>query len=518
MQATALTFTLIGLEAHPIQVEVDSGRGIANFLLVGLAEASVRESRVRVRAALQQIGVDLNEYVITVNLGPADLKKSGGSFDIAIAAAALAALGKFPQEALEGVALLGELSLTGAVRPVRGVLPALRGAAARGVRHAIVPRDNAREAASVPGIDVRVCEHLAELARHFKTGAPLPGPGAPPAYTAEFGPPNTDLSDVRGQHGARRALEVAASGSHNLIFVGPPGAGKTMLARRLPTIMPPLSLDEALEVTAIHSIAGLLGAERGILGVRPFRAPHHTVSAAGLVGGGDPVRPGEVSLAHRGCLFLDELCEFKAAVLESLRQPLEDGHVTICRARARATFPARPLLVGAINPCPCGYAGERSGRCTCAPERVRAYRARLSGPLLDRIDMHVVLPPVDVVHLQSAARGEPSAAVRARVIAARGAQAERARQLGCAATNAALSPRDMERVAMPDDAGARVLTSAVERLGLSARAYGKVLRVARTIADLDGSSAVRSAHVAEAVHARLLDRDPRTTERAAQSA
>ncbi len=502
MQATALTFTLIGLEAHPVQVEVDSGRGCANFLLVGLAEASVRESRVRVRAALQQIGVDLNEYVITVNLGPADLKKSGGSFDIAIAADALAALGKFPEEALLGTALLGELSLTGAVRPVRGVLPALRGAVARGVTRAIVPRDNAREAAMVPGIEVGVCEHLSELAKHFQTGAPLDGPGAPPAYAPQFGPPNTDLSDVRGQHGARRALEIAASGAHNLIFVGPPGSGKTMLARRLPTIMPPLSLDEALEVTAIHSVAGLLSAERGVLATRPFRAPHHTVSAAGLVGGGDPVRPGEVSLAHRGCLFLDELCEFKSAVLESLRQPLEDGHVTICRARARATFPARPLLVGAINPCPCGYAGERSGRCSCAPDRVRAYRARISGPLLDRIDMHVVLPPVDVVHLQSAARGEPSGPVRARVIAARGAQAERARQLGCAGTNAALSPRDLERVALPDDAGARVLASAVERLGLSARAYGKVLRVARTIADLDGRERVAARDVGAALAMR----------------
>jgi len=284
--------------------------------------------------------------------------------------------------------------------------------------------------------------------------------------------------------------------------------GKTMLARRLPTIMPPMSLDEALEVTAVHSVAGLLSADRGVLAARPFRAPHHTVSAAGLVGGGDPVRPGEVSLAHRGCLFLDELLEFKAAVLEALRQPLEDGFVTISRARARATFPARPLLVGAINPCPCGYAGERQGRCTCPPERVRSYRARLSGPLLDRIDLHVALPPVDVVHLQSAARGEPSAPVRERVMAARAAQAERARRGGAALTNATLAPRDLERLAAPDAAGARVLAAAMDKLGLSARAYSKVLRVARTVADLDGSDAVRAPHVAEAVHARLFDRDP----------
>lgn len=518
MQATALTFTLIGLDAHPIRVEVDSGRGLPNFFLVGLPEASVRESRVRVRAALHQVGVNLSEFVITVNLGPADLKKSGGGFDLAIAAATLGALGKIPTDGLADVALLGELSLTGALRPVRGVLPALRGAVARGVTRAVVPRDNAREAASVPGIQVGVCDHLSAVIQHFATGAPLDGPGAPPDYTPVFAPGNMDLSDVRGQHHARRALEVAAAGAHNLLFMGPPGAGKTMLARRLPTIMPPLTLDEALEVTAIHSVAGLLTADRGILAMRPFRAPHHTVSAAGLVGGGDPVRPGEVSLAHRGCLFLDELCEFKSSVLEALRQPLEDGHVTICRARARATFPARPVLVAAINPCPCGYAGERSGRCTCPPERVRAYRARISGPLLDRIDLHVVLPPVDVVHLQSTGRGEPSEAVRGRVIAARAAQAERARLLGCAPTNASLGPRDLERVALPDADGARVLASAVERLGLSARAYGKVLRVARTIADLEGVDAVRASHVAEAVHARLLDRDTTAPVRAVVNA
>ncbi|APR86820.1 mg(2+) chelatase family protein [Minicystis rosea] len=508
MQATALTFSLIGLDAHPIRVEVDSGRGIAHFNLVGLAEASVRESRVRVRAAIQQLGSNLAEHVITINLAPADLKKSGGSFDLAIAAATLGALGKIPAEALADVALLGELSLTGAVRPVRGVLPALRGAAARGVLRAIVPRDNAREAASVPGIEVAVCDHLSDLVRHFQEGAPLDGPGSPPSFQPVFGPANVDLADVRGQHGARRALEIAAAGGHNLLFIGPPGAGKTMLSRRLPTIMAPITLDEALEVTAIHSVAGLLSPDRGVLAMRPFRAPHHTISAAGLVGGGDPVRPGEVSLAHRGCLFLDELCEFRSAVLESLRQPLEDGHVSICRARARVTFPARPLLVAAINPCPCGYAGDRSGRCACSSERVRAYRARISGPLLDRIDLHVVLPPVDVAHLMSTERGEPSTRVRDRVIAARAAQADRSRRHGTASTNAALTPRELERLAQPDAAGASLLAAAVERLGLSARAYGKVLRVARTIADLAGSDAVRAAHVAEAVHARLLDRDP----------
>ena len=281
-----------------------------------------------------------------------------------------------------------------------------------------------------------------------------------------------------------------------------------MLARRLPTILPPLALDEALEVTAVHSVAGLLGDVRGVLTARPFRAPHHTVSAAGLVGGGDPVRPGEVSLAHHGCLFLDELLEFRRNVLESLRQPLEDGQITIARARARATFPARPLVVAAVNPCPCGYAGERQRRCTCSADRVRHYRARLSGPLLDRIDLHIVLPPVEVAHLQGNQRGEPSDAVRARATAARAVQIGRSRREVEATNNGALSPRDLERVATPDAAGARLLASAMERLGLSARAYGKVLRVARTIADLEGDSAVRSPHIAEAIHLRLLDREP----------
>jgi magnesium chelatase family protein len=478
--------------------------------MVGLADGAVRESRVRVNAALGQLGILMAEHRIIVNLAPADLRKTGTAFDLAIALATLAALDKVPADALANVVLLGELSLTGAIRPVRGVLAHLAGARALGLRRAIVPRDNAREAGLARGVEVHLCDALAQIRDHLSSGAPLDRVDATPFVAGDA--PGLDLADVRGQFGGRRALEIAAAGGHNLLLAGPPGGGKTMLARRLPAVLPPLTFDEALSVTMIHSVAGLLRPDRGLVATRPFRSPHHTVSDVGLVGGGEPARPGEISLAHHGVLFLDEVLEFRRSALEALRQPLEDREVTIVRARSRATFPANPLVIAAANPCPCGYAGDPSGRCRCTDERIRAYCARLSGPLLDRIDLHVSLPPVDVAALSSRSLGESSAQVRERVALARRIQADRyERGESHAATNAQLSSHDIERIGRPDATGMRIIVAAVEKLGLSARAYGKVLRVARTIADLAGATAVSATHVAEAVQGRIFDRHQDST-------
>jgi magnesium chelatase family protein len=508
MLAKVLSGAVYGVDGYQVTVEVDAVVGSGAFVIVGLPDAGVSESKERVRPAIKNSGFRFpSTQRITANLAPADIRKEGSGFDLPLAVGIIASTGQIPHEGLEDTCLVGELSLDGALRPVSGILPIAIAAAKAGIKRMVVPADNAPEAAVVEEVEVfgltslaETCDFLMDNLFAERTPAGVPeGHLDRPAYEVDF-------SDVKGQAHAKRAMEIAAAGGHNMMMIGPPGSGKTMLARRLPSVLPTLSISEALEVTKLYSVAGLLPPGTALMTNRPFRSPHHTTSTAGLCGGGSVPKPGEISLAHHGVLFLDELPEYRKDALEVLRQPLEDRMVTISRARASLTYPASFMLVAAMNPCPCGFRGDTHKECTCRPDVVRRYVQRISGPMLDRIDIHIEVPRLEREELTNKEPGEPSAAIRDRVGDARERQLSRFRKRSFFC-NGEMGARDVERVCVIGPEAEALLKSAVDRLGLSARAYHRVLKLARTIADLDRADDIDVPHVAEAVQYRALDTD-----------